>query len=847
MPAKKKTTATKKKPARPAAEAGESAAKPAAKKTAVKAAAAKPAAKRAPARAVPRTGKNLVVVESPAKAKTINKYLGRDYVVKASMGHVRDLPGSEFGFDPDDGFEATYEIIASKKKVVAELRKLAASAPKVYLATDMDREGEAIAWHLSEALAVPKDVQARVTFNEITKGAITRAFEQPRTLDMHKVDAQQARRFLDRMMGYKLSPLLWRNAGPGLSAGRVQSVALRIIVEREREIRAFKSEVYWTVEARFAKEGSPPTPPVPPVGEDGKQPPVPFAPGEFPATLVELDGGKPALAEEAAAAALLARLEDAAFRVASVALDRKTERAPPPFTTSTLQQQASIRLHFSAKRTMGVAQRLYQGVEMGEDGPTALITYMRTDSVALSDDAVRSGREAIGKLFGERYLPASPNRFKAGKRAQEAHEAVRPTDPALTPEKAAKHLERDEARLYELIWRRFMACQMTPSETDVTVVRIEPAGIEGCAFEARGRTPVFDGWRRAWPIKGEKEDAELPPLAQGEAVEDRGIRSDRHETQPPPRFTEASLVKTLEKEGIGRPSTYAAIISTIVDRNYVGKEKTRFRPTALGEVVNDLLVPFFDDVINVKYSSHMEQELDEVEEARIPWKKVLEEFWADFSRDLARAKKGMKPIKDLPAPEGTPPCEKCGSHMVRKVWKGREFLGCSAYPECKSTRKVGADGEAVPAAEATDHVCAKCGKPMVLRWGRRGRFLACTGYPECKNAKDVDQDGKPIEMPEVTEKCDKCGSDMVARMGRRGPFIACSAYPKCKNAKDLPGAEKTKRAEPKEAGVPCPECGKPMMIRMSRRGPFAGCSGYPKCRGTMSMEKVAAAGGGGAG
>ncbi|MCK6479965.1 MAG: type I DNA topoisomerase [Planctomycetaceae bacterium] len=834
MPAKRKTT-TKPKAAKPAkaraaAAGGESPS-------------AKPAAKRAPARPVPRTGRNLVVVESPAKAKTIGKYLGKDFVVKASMGHVRDLPGSEFGFDPEEGFEATYEIIPSKKKVVAELRKLAASAPKVYLATDLDREGEAIAWHLSEALSVPPEFQARVTFNEITRRAIQKAFEEPRSIDRDKVDAQQARRFLDRMMGYKLSPLLWRNAGPNLSAGRVQSVALRILVEREREIRAFRPEVYWTVEARFAKEGSPPTPPAPPPGEDGKQPPTPFAPGEFPATLVEVDGAKAALAEEAAASGLLRRLEGAAFRIASVTRERKSEKAPPPFTTSTLQQQASIRLHFSAKRTMNVAQRLYQGVEMGAEGPVALITYMRTDSVALSDDAVKAGRDSIRSLFGDRYLPGSPNRFKAGKRAQEAHEAIRPTDPSVTPERAAKHLERDEARLYELIWRRFMACQMTPSETDVTVARTAAAG---CVFESRGRTPIFDGWRRAWPSKGEKEDAELPPLAEGEPVEDRGIRSDRHETQPPPRFTEASLVKTLEKEGIGRPSTYAAIISTIVDRNYVTKERTRFRPTALGEVVNDLLVPFFDDLINVKYSSHMEEELDEVEASRIPWKKVLEEFWTDFSRDLARAKKEMKPIKDLPAPEGTPPCEKCGSPMVRKVWRGREFLGCSAYPACKSTRKVGADGEAVPAAEPTSHVCAKCGKPMVLRYGRRGRFLACSGYPECRNAKDVDEAGNPIQMPEVEEKCDKCGADMVARMGRRGPFLACSAFPKCRNAKDLPGAEKVKRPEPKDAGLPCPDCGKPLMIRMSRRGPFAGCSGYPKCRRTLSMEKLQAAGGGGA-
>ena len=805
------------------------------------------------ARASARSGRSLVVVESPAKAKTISKYLGRGYVVKASMGHVRDLPKSDLGFDPKEGFEATYEVIPSKKKVVAELRKLAAVAPKVYLATDLDREGEAIAWHLSEALGVPPSRQARVTFNEITKKAIEGAFAEPRKIDKDKVDAQQARRFLDRMMGYKLSPLLWRHAGPKLSAGRVQSVALRLIVERERAIAAFKPVEYWTVEARFAKEGSPPTPPAPPpeVTADGKQKPQgppPFAPGEFPATLVEVDGKKPELGAEAPSNALLERLEGADFRVLSVEKETRQDHAPPPFTTSTLQQQAAIRLHFSAKRTMNTAQRLYQGVEVGEEGPVALITYMRTDSVALSDDAVREGRDWIAKHWGANYLPEKPNRFRSGKRAQEAHEAIRPTDPSRTPESVARLVGKDEARLYELIWRRFTASQMLPSKSDVTTARI---GAAKCVFEAKGRVPVFDGWRHAWPSRGavpseakmepgekgektEREEAVLPALAVQERVEDRGVRSDRHETQPPPRFTEASLVKTLEKEGIGRPSTYAAIISTLVDRNYVQKERTRFRATALGEVVTDLLVPFFDDLINVKYTSRMEEELDEVEDAKMPWRKVLEEFWKAFSKDLARAKKEMKPVKDLPAPEGTPPCEKCGSHMVRKVWRGREFLGCSAYPNCKSTRKVAADGTVVPEAEPTSHVCEKCAKPMVLRWGRRGRFLACSGYPDCKNAKDVDEAGNPIILPEVKEACDKCGSPMRARMGRRGPFIACTAFPKCRNAKDLPGYEH-KREAPKAAGLDCPDCGKPMVIRRGRRGPFAGCAAYPKCKGTLPI------------
>jgi DNA topoisomerase-1 len=759
------------------------------------------------------------------------------------MGHVRDLPSSEFGFDPDGDFEATYEVIPKKKKVVAELRKYAKAAPKVYLATDLDREGEAIAWHLSEALELPKSKRSRVTFNEITKKAIEKAFQEPREIDQDKVDAQQARRFLDRMMGYKLSPLLWRHAGPNLSAGRVQSVALRLIVEKEREIRAFKPEVYWTVDARFAKQGSPPTPPAPPPEEGKPQGAPPYAKGEFPATLVEIDGKKADLAEEAKASSILDRLKGAEFRVASISKDRREDRPYPPFTTSTLQQQAAIRLHFSAKRTMNIAQRLYQGVELGDEGQEALITYMRTDSVALSDDAVAAGREFIGKKWGADFLPEKPNRYKSGARAQEAHEAIRPTDPARTPESVAGRLGRDEARLYELIWRRFMACQMKPSVSDVTTVRL---GAAKCVFEAKGRTPVFDGWRKAWPSKGDKDDHDLPALAEGEKVEDRGVKAERHETQPPARFTEASLVKTLEKEGIGRPSTYAAIISTLVDRKYVNKERTRFRPMALGEVVNDLLVPFFEDVIDVKYTSRMEEELDEVEAGKMPWKKVLEEFWSVFAKDLKKAKKEMKPVKDLPAPEGTAPCEKCGGPMVRKVWKGREFLGCGAYPKCKNTRKVAADGSAVPAAVPTDHVCAKCGKPMVIRTGRRGPFLACTGYPECKNTKDVDAKGNPIELPEVKESCEKCGSPMVAKMGRRGPFMACSAFPKCRNAKDLPGFEKKKGAKgpSKDLGVSCPDCGKPMVERWSRRGPFAGCSGYPDCKKALSLDDIKGAAGG---
>ncbi len=867
----------------PAKTAGKSAAKAARR---APASAGRKAAAAAPeGAATGGRGRNLVVVESPAKAKTILKYLGRGYVVKASMGHVRDLPSKKFGFDPDKDFEADYEVIPAKKKVVAELRKLAKAAPRVYLATDLDREGEAIAWHLAEALDVPAEKQARVTFNEITKKAIAEAFATPRAIDRNKVDAQQARRFLDRMVGYKLSPLLWRRAARGTSAGRVQSVALRLIVEREREIRAFVAEVYWTVEARFAKEGSPPTPPAPePV--EGKPPaPPPFAPGEFPATLVAVDGVKADLRDEETGRAVVARLAGAAFRVASVGRERKEERAPPPFTTSTLQQQASIRLHFSAKRTMNVAQRLYQGVELGDEGQVALITYMRTDSVALSDDAVAAGRAVVARRFGADHLPESPNRFRAGKRAQEAHEAIRPTDPARTPDEVARLVDRDEARLYELIWRRFMACQMKPSVTDVTRVRVEAAG---CAFEARGRTPAFAGWRAAWPAREKDDEPELPPLAEGETVEDRGVRSDRHETQPPPRFTEASLVKTLEKEGIGRPSTYAAIITTIVDRNYVLKEKTRFRPTALGEVVNDLLVPFFDDLINVKYTSRMEEELDEVEAAQVPWKQVLRGFWEAFSRDLARAEKDMKPVKFLPAAEGTPPCEKCGSDMVRKLWKGREFLGCSKYPDCKNTRRLAADGTAVPAAEATDQVCEKCGKPMVIRSGRRGRFLACSGYPDCRNAKDLAEDGSVLALPESDEKCEKCGSEMRARMGRRGPFLACTAYPKCRNArdigpdgkaappapaldvkcdkcgsdmtirrgrrgpfmactaypkcrnaKDLPEdhpAREARRPAAEPAGVDCPDCGGPMLVRFSRRGPFAGCAAYPKCKGTRPLS-----------
>ena len=829
--------------------------------------------------------KNLVIVESPAKAKTIERYLGEDFHVEASMGHVRDLPLRTLGVDIKHNFKPEYEILRGKTKVLGSLRKAVKAAATVYMATDLDREGEAIAWHLCEALGLaPKKVH-RVVFNEITKSAITEAFAQPGHINMDKVSAQEARRILDRLVGYKLSPLLWKKVAKGLSAGRVQSVAVRLVVEREREIREFRPEEYWTLTATLSRAGQ-------------------KAAFKAPLATVNSETFRPATGQ--AARAVGERLRRAAYRVLAIRKKTSQEKAPPPFITSELQRAASTQLGFPAKKTMSIAQALYQGVELGPEGSVALITYMRTDSYHIAPGALAAARELIGKTFGPAYVPEKPMVFKSRGRAQEAHEAIRPTDAARTPDAVRPYLDANDARLYELIWKRFIASQMKPAVWDVTEADIEAAeGDLRGLFKARGRALLFDGHTRVSGVRLGEDDQQLPTLAAGDPLDLKDLAGEQHFTQPPDRFTEATLVRRLESLGIGRPSTYAAIISTIQDRGYVAQQKNAFLrcenypqcaclvpcdlrrqplwPTAegkkcrccgaalvpkegkrcfyatdLGEVVNEKLVRHFPDILDVKFTSHMEDELDDVEEAKTRWLTVVREFWEPFSADLQKASEKMESAKHQPVEEAGP-CPQCSAPLVKRWSKRGAFLGCSKYPDCKYTRPL--EGPALPPPKATEHKCEKCGGTMVLRYNRRGEpFLGCENYPKCRSTLPCDAEGHPQRPQPTGEVCEKCGAPMVVKTSRRGPFLACSAYPKCRNAKSLDKAAKAEGAgagakaaagtgkakpaakaqrAPRPKAVPtdrtCPDCGAALVIRNGRRGPFLGCSKYPTCRHTEDV------------
>jgi DNA topoisomerase-1 len=714
----------------------------------------------------------LVIVESPAKAKTINRYLGKDYQVRACMGHVRDLPKSKMGVDIENGFAPTYVVSPDRKKTIAELKKLAAKADEVYLATDLDREGEAIAWHLAEALKLPPKKIRRVVFNEITKSAIREAFSQPGTINENKVNAQQARRILDRVVGYELSPLLWRGVRRGLSAGRVQSVAVRLIVDREREIEAFKSEEYWELEARLAPREAP---------AEG--------PSEFTAKYKRLIAEESAppreeepagrLPNESAATSLVEEIKTAPYVITRLDQKERAAAAAPPFNTSTLQQQASIQLHFSTRKTMVLAQQLYEGVDIGDEGAVGLITYMRTDSFSVSEQAIRDCRDYIGSSFPKEYLPEAPLRYRSGKDAQGAHEAVRPTAVEYTPERVKPHLERDQFRLYEMIWNRFVASQMAPARIAVTEVEVTAGR---AVFGVQGKRLLFDGQYR---ISGfdTKNEVILPALSEGETLDLLELLPSQHFTKPPPRFSEASLVRTLEKLGIGRPSTYAPIISTIQQRKYVLLEKRQFHATELAKVVTDQLVQYFSDIMDVKFTSQMEDRLDEVEEERADWVQALREFYGPFSADMKKAREQMK----RPEPEMTEhKCEKCGEPMLKRWSPNGYFLGCSAYPKCRSTVPLDDEGKPAPRPEPeqTDEKCEKCGSPMVIRTGRFGRFIACSNYPKCRTSRSLEK--AQIELPEELKVCDKCGKPMAVRRSRRGPFVGCTGYPECRNAKPLP-------------------------------------------------------------
>ena len=771
-------------------------------------------------------GKSLVIVESPAKAKTINKFLGRNYIVKASMGHVRDLPKKTLGVDEKKDFKPTYEILPGRKKVIDELKKAAASADRIFLAPDPDREGEAICWHLAEILKKINKNLHRVMFNEITKRAVLHGIENPAKIDAHRVDAQQARRILDRLVGYKISPLLWEKVRRGLSAGRVQSVALRIVVEREREIQAFKAEEYWTLGALL--EGSTPPP--------------------FEARLIKVDDVKAELKNQEQTDAVLAGLKGASFTVISVEAKEKKKNPVPPFITSKLQQDASRKLGFTVKKTMMLAQRLYEGMDLGEMGSVGLITYMRTDSTRIAPEALQEVRDHIVATHGPEFLPDEPRQYKAGKMTQGAHEAIRPTSLELTPDKVKSFLQKDEFVLYSLIWNRFVASQMKSALFDITTADI---GAGTCVFRASGSTMRFAGYLKVYQDiiekKRDKEDDSaspedddanraLPPLARGDRLQLRKLDPKQHFTQPPPRFTEASLVKEMEENGIGRPSTYATILSTLQNREYVEKADGKFVPSELGMTVTDLLVGHFGDIVDVTYTARMEEELDAIEEGRLDYVKALKDFNKQFSKDLKAAASNMENIKTKEEPTDRK-CDKCGRPMVIKWGRYGRFVACSGYPECKNTQEIAAvingnGGEngaaaAEPPVIPEDHgTCEKCGSAMVLRKGRFGPFLACSAYPECRNTKKIalDKDGRitVTKKPDriLDEPCPKCAKPLAVKDGRFGEFTACSAYPECKFIKL------------KEVGIDCPRdgCEGRIVERRSRRGRvFFGCGEYPKC------------------
>lgn len=879
-----------------------------------------------------RKKKNLVIVESPAKAKTINKYLGPDFDVVASKGHVRDLPKSRFGIDIEAGWVPTYRALQDRKDVLASLKKQASAAGTVYLAPDPDREGEAIAWHLKESLGLKDEKTRRVTFNEITKSAVQKAFAGAGAIDMDRVAAQEARRFLDRVVGYKLSPLLSQKLAQHLSAGRVQSVAVRLIVEREREIQNFKPEEYWRIRAlvRPDRLSSKPVPDnlevlfepakkkgaenarreVESDGEEAATQATPAAAlklpeGSFIAELAEWHGAKFKASKQDEVAPIVQALETATYVVGKVEHKDRQEKAPPPFTTSTLQQQAALRLRYTAKRTMMLAQRLYEGVELGREGSVALITYMRTDSTRIAEEALNSCREHIKAKYGDAYLPEKPNRYAASADAQGAHEAIRPTDLSYTPEKVAPFLPQDQHRLYTLIYNRFVACQMKPAVFAVTTIDVHaqasrtagksaasrvasaPGVPEVGVFRASGRTLKFDGYRKVLSPAGKQEDSLLPDVQDQEPLQLLKLAPTQHFTEPPPRYNEASLVKTLEKEGIGRPSTYATIITKIQDRGYVELKERRFYATEIGMKVTDLLVEHFPHIMDIGFTRHMEEELDQIETRKYERNQVLNDFYEPFSQDLKVAETKMmadaekcpecgaplverfsrfgkffgcsrhpecKYIKKRGGGEKREPpketehkCPNCGRPMLERMGRRGTFLGCSGYPECKTTMSIGAEGKPVVTSQPTEHVCEKCGKPMVLREGRRGPFLGCSGYPKCRNIVNVDEQGNPVKPVETGVVCEKCGAPMQVKRGPRGPFLGCSAYPKCRSTKQmtaemkeqfkdaLPPAPKKKETPKVEITETCPQCGAAMKLRPGRGGYFLGCSKYPKCRGTREV------------
>jgi DNA topoisomerase-1 len=835
--------------------------------------------------------KALVIVESPAKAKTINKYLGKQFIVKASLGHIKDLPKRDLAVDIEHGFAPRYEIIEGKKKLVGELKAAARKVEEVYLAADPDREGEAICYHLQEELGDKKGGPKifRVMFNEITKKAVQAAFEKPSQVNVNLVDAQQARRVLDRLVGYKISPLLWDKVRRGLSAGRVQTVALRVVVEREREIRAFQKKEYWTIDVDLA----------------AKKPPL------LTARLIRKNDETPEVGAQQTADQIVTNLDGADYAVKSVGTREKKRNPVAPFITSTLQQESSRKLRFSVKRTMMLAQRLYEGIEIGKEGAVGLITYMRTDSTRVSEDAVKDVRDYIAERYGKPFVPDAPNIYKSKKEAQDAHEAIRPTNMAFSPEVVEKYLAEDEMKLYRLIWNRFVASQMMPALYDQTTIDVAAQGKDAAAyiFRATGSVLKFDGYLKVYQEGKDQIDEEdeemkhrLPLVTEGETLRFKAIKPEQHFTEPPPRYNEATLVKRLEADGVGRPSTYASILSTIQEREYVKKEGGRFEPTDLGEVVVDLLLESFGDIFDVSYTARMEEELDDIEEGKIDWRAAMADFYQRFEHDLKHAEQHMTNIKRMEEPTDLV-CEKCGKPLVKKWGKHGSFLACTGYPDFPS-RTAEADLEklkkdiALRQTRILKEIADRLAKiqprfpEVAITWADSGEcvFTGTPALPKklkadlAKNEKAIEarriKDRAQVDLrlekiqaryPQINvfydvelqdaaggvsllwkrkdsfctftrependkvdlteqgeeEYCENCGRPMVLKKGRFGTFFACSAYPDCKTTKQIGGEQKKPDVALEEK---CPQCGNHMVLKTGRFGEFIACSNYPACK-----------------
>ena len=740
--------------------------------------------------------KSLLIVESPTKAKTLGRYLGKDFVVKASVGHIKDLPKNKLGIDVEKDFLTDYQVIREKKKIVNELTAAAAKADAIYLGPDPDREGEAIAWHIAEAIHAGKKPIHRVLFYELTKKAIEEALAHPSELNRERYEAQQARRILDRLVGYQISPILWQKVTKGLSAGRVQSVALRLVCEREKEIQEFTSEEYWTIDADLLTVTLAGT-----TESDPKK--------AFTAQLWRCRKKKCVIASAEDAEHLVNILRTLSYQVSKVELKKRRKNPAPPFITSSLQQEAARRLHFSAKQTMRTAQRLYEGIELGTEGAVGLITYMRTDSTRLSQDAVQAAREYIATTWSEPYLPGKPVFYKAKAGAQDAHEAIRPTDVQRTPERMAPFLSKEQLRLYTLIWKRFIASQMASALIAQKSVEIVAGDY---LFRAAGSTVEFPGFMVLYEESREDGEAAkngetlLPELAEGQPLMLQDLQAKQHFTQPPPRYSEASLIKELEERGIGRPSTYASILTTIVDREYVTLKKHRLYATELGWFINELLVQNFPNIVNTKFTASMEKSLDEIEQGQYPYLKVLNEFYEQFSGTLQSAQSNMLNMKGVGWPTDLK-CPRCERSLQIKWSRNGPFLACSGYPDCSFSSNYQRDEKGkihlAEEDESSGEICDKCGRPMVQKEGRFGAFLACSGYPDCRNTRSLSLN---TGVACFREGCHGQLVERVSKTGRR--FYGCNQYPQCKTAVWGKFVQKA-----------CPGCGAPVLLeKQSRKG-----------------------------